>query len=126
METQKHQRLIDKNTKIPEDLEGVIYNITNDVESFGNDLKQLKEKTSKRIKNLKIFLTVPVTNYEENIQHEYAIFDPNEVSKLTDEIHGLKLENETLKIEALEREKMIRGDLQYCKTIMVNIKIVKF
>ena len=108
METQKHQRLIDKNTKIPEDLEGVIYNITNDVESFGNDLKQLKEKTSKRIKNLKIFLTVSVTNYEENIQHEYAIFDPNEVSKLTDEIHGLKLENETLKIEALEREKMIR------------------
>lgn len=89
-------------------------------------MKQLKEKTSKRIKNLKIFLTVPVTNYEENIQHEYAIFDPNEVSKLTDEIHGLKLENETLKLEALEREKMIRGDLQYCKTIMVNIKIVKF
>lgn len=71
-------------------------------------MKQLKEKTSKRIKNLKIFLTVPVTNYEENIQHEYAIFDPNEVSKLTDEIHGLKLENETLKLEALEREKMIR------------------
>ena len=28
----------DKNTKIPEDLGGVIYNITNDVESFGNNL----------------------------------------------------------------------------------------
>lgn len=37
------------------------------------------------------------------------IFEPNEVDKLREEIHGLKLENETLKIQATEREKKIKS-----------------
>ena len=34
---------IDRNAKVPKDLGAVIYYITNDLENFGNDLKQLKE-----------------------------------------------------------------------------------
>lgn len=40
-----------------------------------------------------------------NIQQEHAIFETNEVLKLKEEIHNVKLENETLKIQAVEREK---------------------
>ena len=36
---------IDRNTKILEDLGAVVLVITNVLESFGNDLKQLKENT---------------------------------------------------------------------------------
>ena len=99
---------IDRNTKIPEDLGAVIYNITDVLETFGNDLKQPEKKTSQRIKKLETFLTESLNIYEENIQHEHAIFDPNEVNKLKDEIDGLKLDKETLKVEALEREKTIK------------------
>ena len=35
------------------------------------------------------------------------MFESNKVDKLKEEIHSLKLENETLKINAIEREKMI-------------------
>ena len=37
------------------------------------------------------------------------IFEPNEVDKLREEIHGLKLENETLKIQAIERKKKFKN-----------------
>ena len=37
------------------------------------------------------------------------IFEPNEVDKLREEIHGLKLENETLKIQAIERKKKFKS-----------------
>ena len=50
---------------------------------------------------------VSLNTYEGNIEQEYAIFEPNEVDKLKEEIHGLKLENETLEIQAI-REKMIK------------------
>ena len=47
---------IDRNTKIPEDLGAVIYNITDVLETFGNDLKQLKKKKNitknKKIRNI--------------------------------------------------------------------------
>ena len=36
---------IDRNTKILEDLGAVVFVITKVLESFGNDLKQLKENT---------------------------------------------------------------------------------
>ena len=36
---------IDGNAEILEDLDTVIYDITNVLENFGNDLKQLKENT---------------------------------------------------------------------------------
>lgn len=42
---------------------------------------------------------------EGNIQQEHAIFETNEVHKLKEEIHNVKLENETLKIQAVERGK---------------------
>ena len=48
-----------------------------------------------------------LNTYEANIQQEQQIFEPNEVDKLKEEFHGLKLENETLKIQAIKREKMI-------------------
>ena len=38
---------IDRNTKIPEDLGVVIYDITNVLENFGDDLKQLKKTYQK-------------------------------------------------------------------------------
>ena len=41
-----------------------------------------------------------LNTYEGNIQQEHATFEPNEIDKLKEEIHGLKLENETLKIQA--------------------------
>ena len=41
------------------------------------------------------------------IQQEHAIFKTNEVHKLKEEIHNLKPENETLKIQAVEREKKL-------------------
>ena len=50
------------------------------------------------------------------------IFEPNEVDKLREEIHGLKLENETLKIQAIERKKSLRVLRQH-KTMVVNSKI---
>ena len=37
------------------------------------------------------------------------IFEPNEVDKLREEVHGLKLENETLKIQAIERKKKFKS-----------------
>ena len=39
---------------------------------------------------------VSLNTYERNIQKEHAIFEPNEVDKLNEENHGLKLKNETL------------------------------
>lgn len=41
--------------------------------------------------------------YEENIPYEHAIFEPSEEEKLKQEVYGLKLENKTLKIEAIEK-----------------------
>ena len=38
---------IDRDTKIPEDLGVVIYDITNVLENFGDDLKQLKKTYQK-------------------------------------------------------------------------------
>lgn len=46
--------------------------------------------------------------YERNLQQEHAIFEPKKVDKLKKEIYGLKLKNEKLKIQAIEREKMIK------------------
>ena len=40
---------------------------------------------------------VSLNKYEGNIQQKHAIFETNEVYKLKEEIHNLKLENETLK-----------------------------
>ena len=40
---------------------------------------------------------VSLNKYEGNIQQKHAIFETNEVHKLKEEIHNLKLENETLK-----------------------------
>lgn len=93
---------LDRNKKIPEDLGAVIYDITNVVENFGNLLNQLKEFTSKRKKSQKYFLQCHNT-YEEIIQQEHAILEPNEVDKLKKKIHGLKLENKALKIRAIHR-----------------------
>ena len=44
---------VDRDTKSQEDLGAVIYDITNILENFGNDLKQLKENTPKRIEKLR-------------------------------------------------------------------------
>ena len=41
-------------------------------------------------------------------QHGHAIFDTSEVDKLKKEIHWLRLKNETLKTEVIEREEMIK------------------
>ena len=41
---------VDRNTKILEDLGAVIYDTTNALENFGNDLKELKEKHEKESK----------------------------------------------------------------------------
>ena len=48
---------------------------------------------------------VSLNTYEGNIQQEHETFEPNEVDKLKEEIHSLKLENKTLKIQAIEGEK---------------------
>ena len=60
---------IDRNAKILEDLGAVIYNITNVLENFGKDLKQLKENTSKRIKKLRTLLMVSLNTYEGNVKN---------------------------------------------------------
>ena len=39
----------------------------------------------------------------------HSTFKLDEADKLKKEIHGLKLENETLKIQAIERGKKLRG-----------------
>ena len=44
---------VDRDTKSREDLGAVIYDITNILENFGNDLKQLKENTPKRTEKLR-------------------------------------------------------------------------
>ena len=85
---------IDRNMKIPEDLGAVIYDITNALENFGNDLKQLKENASKRIEKLQRFYMVSLNTYKGNIQQEHPIFELHEVDKLKEKIHDLKLENE--------------------------------
>ena len=80
---------IDSKTKILEDLGAVIYDIINVLENFGNGLKQLNEITSKRKEKLETLFMVSLNIYEGNIQQEYAIFEPNEIDKLKEEIHGL-------------------------------------
>ena len=72
---------IDGNAEILEDLDTVIYDITNVLENFGNDLKQLKENTWKRIEKLETLFMVSLNTYEGNIQQEDAIFEPNGVDK---------------------------------------------
>ena len=39
---------INRNTKIPEDLSAIIYDITNVLENFGNDVKTAKRKHIKK------------------------------------------------------------------------------
>ena len=46
-----------------------------------------------------------LNTYHGNIQQGHAIFEPEEVDKLKEEIYDLKLENKTLKIQAIERGK---------------------
>ena len=75
---------IEINIKIPEDLGGVIYDITNVLEIFGNNLKQLKEKTSKRIEKLETLFMVSFNTYEGNVLQGNVMFErfePNEVAK---------------------------------------------
>ena len=52
---------------------------------------------------------VSLNTYEGNMQQKHAIFEPIEVDNLREEIHGLKLENEMLKIQAIERERKIKS-----------------
>ena len=73
---------IDRNTSILEDLSAVIYNITNVLENFWNDLKQLQEDSSKRIEKFAKHFVVSLNKYEGNIQQNHAIFETNEVHKL--------------------------------------------
>ena len=98
---------IDRNMTIPENLGAVTYDITNVLEHIENNL-QLKENIYERIENIQTLFMVSLNTYEGNIQQEHIIIEPITVDKLMEEIHGLKLENETLKIHAVEREKMIR------------------
>ena len=55
-------------TNVPDDLSAVNYEITNVLENFGNDLKQQKEDTSKRLEKLETFFMVTLNTYEGNIQ----------------------------------------------------------
>ena len=48
-----------------------------------------------------------LNKYEGNIQQKHAMYETNEVHKLKEQIRNLKMENEMLKIQAIEREKMI-------------------
>ena len=73
-----------------------------------NDSKELKENTAKRREKLETLLMVSINRCERNIQQEHVIFKPNKVDKLKEPIYGLKAENETLKIRAIERGKVIR------------------
>ena len=66
---------INKNTNTLEDLSGVIYEITKVLENFENDLKQLKEGISKRIKKLETLFLVSLNTYDENVQPEPALFE---------------------------------------------------
>ena len=99
----------DRNTKILGDLGAVIYDIANFLENFGgmNDLKQLKENTTKRIEKLETLPMVSINKYQGNIQQAHIIFEPNKVDKLKEQIYALKTENETIKIRAIERQKVI-------------------
>ena len=67
---------INRNTNTLEDLSGVIYEITKVLENFENDLKQLKEGISKRIKNLETLFLVSLNTYDGNVQPEPALFEP--------------------------------------------------
>ena len=61
-------------------------------------------KQKKRMKHLLWCLLIHMREiYNKNI------FEPNEVAKLREEIYGLKLENEALKIQAIERKKKIKS-----------------
>ena len=66
---------INKNTNTLEDLSGVIYEITKVLENFENDLKQLKEGISKRIKKLDTLFLVSLNTYDGNVQPEPALFE---------------------------------------------------
>ena len=72
---------------IPEGLGAVIY-ITNVLENFGNDLKQSKEDTSKRIEKLEKLFMVSLNKYEGIVQQKHVIFETNKVHKLKEEIHN--------------------------------------
>ena len=67
---------INRNTNTLEDLSGVIYEITKVLENFENDLKQLKEGISKRIKKLETLFLVSLNTYDGNVQPEPALFEP--------------------------------------------------
>ena len=67
---------INRNTNTLEDLSGVIYEITKVLQNFENDLKQLKEGISKRIKKLETLFLVSLNTYDGNVQSEPALFEP--------------------------------------------------
>lgn len=67
---------INRNTNTLEDLSGVIYEITKVLQNFENDLKQLKEGISKRIKKLETLFLVSLNTYDGNVQPEPALFEP--------------------------------------------------
>ena len=69
--------------------------------------KNSQRKHIKRTEKLVTFLMVSLVTCEWNLTQACSI-RPYEVHKLMTKIHGLKLECETLKIEAVEREKIIR------------------
>ena len=66
---------INRNANTLEDLSGVIYEITKVLENFENDLKQLKEGISKRIKKLETLFLVSLNTYDGNVQPEPALFE---------------------------------------------------
>ena len=67
---------INRNMNTLEDLSGVIYEITKVLQNFENDLKQLKEGISKRIKKLETLFLVSLNTYDGNVQPEPALFEP--------------------------------------------------
>ena len=67
---------INRNANTLEDLSGVIYEITKVLQNFENDLKQLKEGISKRIKKLETLFLVSLNTYDGNVQPEPALFEP--------------------------------------------------
>ena len=67
---------INRNANTLEDLSGVIYEITKVLQNFENDLKQLKEGISKRIKKLETLFLVSLNTYNGNVQPEPALFEP--------------------------------------------------
>ena len=60
------------------------------------------------MEKLETLLMVSNTN-QGNKQHKHPIFDPSEVDKLKEEIHGLKLGNQKLNIQTIEGEKNIKS-----------------